>query len=84
MGCSTFILFSVAVHLSQQSLVAETAFFTLYILASFVIHYLTINVWVYFGALYSVPLTVSLFCASAIPFFFLNYLFIFGFSGSLL
>ena len=34
----------------------ETAFYPLYILASFVADYLTISVWVYFWAFYPIPL----------------------------
>ena len=37
-------------------LIEEMVFSPLYILASFVIDYLTIGVWVYFWTLYSVPL----------------------------
>ena len=61
-----FILLHVAVQFSQHHLLKRLSFFTLYILASFAIDYLIINVWVYFWTLYSVPLIyVSCMCVCA-------------------
>ena len=53
---SNFIVLHVAVQFFPAPLVEETVFSPLYILASFVIDSLTIGAWVYFWALYSVPL----------------------------
>ena len=55
--CSNFIdLFTCGCPTFPTSLAQETVFSLLYILTSFVKDKLTIGVWVYFWALYSVPL----------------------------
>ena len=49
-GYSNFIDLYVAVQLSQHQLLKRLSFSALYILASFVIYQLIIDVWVYFWA----------------------------------
>ena len=51
--CSNFILLHVAVQVSQHHLLKEeTIFSPLYILASFIVDRSTVDMWVYFLALY--------------------------------
>ena len=53
--CSNFILFHVAVQISQHHLIEQAVFSPLYILASFVIDELAVGAWVEFWAFYPVP-----------------------------
>ena len=54
--CFNFILLHVAVQISQHHLLKRLSFLHLYILASFVIDKVTIDVWVYLWVFYPVPL----------------------------
>ena len=60
--CSNFIDFHAAVQLSQHHLPKRVVFFPLYIHASFVEDKLTVGTWVYFLALYFVPLIHLFLC----------------------
>ena len=57
-GNSNFILFFMQLSCFPDTAIEETVFATLYVLAfvSFVIDQLTVSVWVYFWAVYCVPL----------------------------
>ena len=54
--CSSFILLQVVDLFSQHHLLKEVVFFPLYILASFVEDEVSIGLWIYLWAFYSVPL----------------------------
>ena len=54
--CSNFILLHVAVQFSQHHLLKRLSLHPFYILTSFVKNKVPIGAWVYFWALYLVPL----------------------------
>ena len=54
--CSGFILFQVVNQFSQHHLLKEVVFLPLYFLASFVEDKVSIGLWIYLWAFYSVPL----------------------------
>ena len=70
-----FFFFTCSFPVFLAPLVEETVFSPLYILASFVVDYLTIGAWVYFKALYPVPLIcISIFVP--VPYCFADYSFV--------
>ena len=66
---SSFILLHVTVQSSQHHLLKMTVSSPLHILTSFVLDYLTVSVWVYFGAFYPIPcISMSVFVPVAYSF----------------
>ena len=64
-----FYSFTCSCLIFPTPLTEETAFYLLYILASFIEDQLTINAWVYLGASYLVPL-IYMFVSVPLPYCF--------------
>ena len=71
----SYLLFTCSFPVFLAPFVEETVFSPLYILASFVVDYLIIGAWVYYKALYPVPLIyISIFVP--VPYCFADYSFV--------
>ena len=70
-----FFFFTCSFPVFLAPLVEETVFSPLYILASSVADYLTIGVWVYFKALYPIPL-ICIPTFVPVPYYFADYSFV--------